>query len=210
MKLIGLYFIIGSSSVFLLSSCQKEISFETNNSAPDSLPTPNPLPATVPPITKINTWQFIDSDNNSLHHGIIDTVKTEFDVRSLWNYLKIVGWPLNSNEVNNDTMFLIGLFLPNPVIEAGVYRMDSGIDGDHIFGYGNNTILLPYGSNQNFCYYLASPTIAPDFIVNIISYDTQQKLLKGSFKGELRRRASINDYSTTNNTISGSFYLRLN
>ena len=122
MKITGLYFIIVSSSVFLLSSCQKEISFETNNSAPDSLPTPNPLPATVPPITKINTWQFIDSDNNSLHHGIIDTVKTEFDVRSLWNYLKIVGWPLNSNEVNNDTMFLIGLFLPNPVIEAGVYE----------------------------------------------------------------------------------------
>jgi|KBSSwiS6_1023812.scaffolds.fasta_scaffold00522_8 hypothetical protein len=195
--------------VSLLSSCQKEISLENNNdSARDSLPIISP-PVTSPIDPAINTWQFIDSNNRSFHHGPIDTADTYFDVNSNWNYLKIVGWPVNSFGISNDTMFLTALFLPHPFIEAGVYDISSGIGGSHIFGFGNNTIVPPYGNNQNFCYYLATPDIAPDFKISIISYDAQQKLLKGSLNGRLRMRASITDYSVTYHTISGSFYLRL-
>jgi hypothetical protein len=196
--------------IFLLSSCQKEISFENNNDViKDSLPV-IPPPVSPPPIASINTWQFIDSNNRSFHHGSIDTIDTYFDANSIWNYLKIVGWPVNSFGINNDTMFLTALFLPHPFIEPGVYNISSGTGGEHILGFGNNTIVPPYGSNQNFCYYLATPGIAPDFTIRIISYDAQQKLLKGDFNGRLRMRTSINDYSVTYHTISGSFYLRLN
>lgn len=195
---------------FLLSSCQKEISFENGNDIiKDSLLVVFP-PASPPSITALNTWQFIDSNNGSFHHGMIDTVETIFDVRPIWNYLKIVGWPVNSSGINNDTMFLTALFLPHPFIEPGVYDISSGTGGQHILGFGNNTIVPPYGSNQNFCYYIATPDIAPNFTIRIISYDPQQRLLKGTFNGNLRTRVNIIDYNGSYHTISGSFYLRLN
>ena len=210
MKQICLLLATAFVLIFCLGSCEKEKYFEiASDTANDSLP-PIPAPNPNPTNLGINTWQFTDSNNGSFHHGVIDTVETFFDARPIWNYLKIVGWPVNFNAVNDDTMLLTALFLPNPVIEPGTYDISSGIGGNHIFGYGNNTIVPPYGSNQNFCYYLATPDIAPGFVVKIISYDAQQRLLKGSFNGRLRRRATINDYSVTYHTIWGSFYLRLN
>jgi hypothetical protein len=203
------YLILLVCFVSLLGSCQKEISFENNNdSIRDSLPIISP-PVSTPTDLAINTWQFVDSNNRSFHHGLIDTTDTYFDVNSNWNYLKIVGWPVNSFGVSNDTIFLTALFLPHPFIEPGIYDISSGTGGEHIFGFGNNTIIPPYGNNQNFCYYLATPDITPNFTIRIISYDVQQKLLKGDFNGRLRIRASITDYSITYHTISGSFYLRL-
>lgn len=170
----------------------------------DSL-NPNPQPADL----AINTWQFTDNDNGSFHYGIIDTTDTQLDT-NLWNYFKITGWPIGFNTVTHDTMFLIALFLPRPLIETGTYNISSGIGGEHFMGFGNRTLVPPYGSNQNFCYYIATPSIAPGFTINIISYDSSKKLVKGSFNGTLLRRANITDYGGTSHTISGSFYCRLN
>ena len=212
MKLLYLYLVFALFLALLFSSCQKEISFATDADTNDSLQLPPPPPPHPDPtILALNTWQFLDSNNGSYHHVIIDTVNTLFDIKPIWNYLRIVGWPENSfGSINNDTMLLTALYLPNTFIEPGVYNISSGTGGDHIFGFGNKTLVPPYGSNQNFCYYLATPDIAPNFTIRIVSYDTQKKILKGDFNGHLLWRSSINDYSLTHHSISGSFYLRLN
>jgi hypothetical protein len=83
MKKVRLFFVIAVA--IYLSSCQKEIYFgEVADNINDTIPAgPGPRD------TALNTWQFIDHTNGSIHYGVIDTINTKFEITPLWNYLII-------------------------------------------------------------------------------------------------------------------------
>jgi hypothetical protein len=207
MKQTRLLSFIAITFIFYFCSCQKEISFDMDDAGAvrDSIPAGTP-----PQGAALNSWQFTDHTNGSFHSGIIDTANCWFEVNASWNYLNITGWPGNSVLINKDTLFLISLYLPNTVIDTGTYHITSGAGADHSFGYANNKYTGDNGANQIFCYYLSTCLIATDFRFRVISYDIQQKIIKGSFSGISRRRQNYADYLGTDHGISGSFYFQLN
>lgn len=211
MKQLFFFSAIIISLIFLCESCQKEIYFENAYPDADSLQTnPGAGNSNGSSTLFVNSWRFKDLTDGSVHAGIVDPLSTGFDIYPSWNYLKITGWPLNRAAVSKDTIFLITLFLPNPRIDTGSYPIGSGTGGDNFFGFANKAILPPFGSNQNFCYYIATADITQNFSVHIDSVDHQQKLIKGSFFGELKRRVNITDLGGNDHIISGAFSVRLN
>jgi hypothetical protein len=158
------------------------------------------------PAMELNTWWFIDSTEQSYHHGRIDPISTWFSTTPVWNYLNIIGWPQKGGGITMDTLFLIALYLPHPVIETGTYTISSGISSDQFFGYANNNGV----QWQYFYYYVSGPYQTPDFVFKLISYDSGQKILKGSFRGVSRHRAEYSDYVGRDHIIYGAFYIQLN
>jgi hypothetical protein len=151
----------------------------------------------VPPVTAdtlaINTWRFRDSTDNSFHHGIIDPLSTWFKTGPNGNYLNIMGWPSVSTGFTYDTLFNVAMYLPNPSIDTGTYSISSGVGSDHTFLY----------------YYHSTKYTTPDFIFRILSYDSQQKTMKGSFDGNSEKRKDYSNSAITQHKIHGMFYLQL-
>lgn len=153
----------------------------------------------------LNSWEFTDSTDWSYHHGPIDPASTWLAITPTSNYLNIMGWPGTSFGFNPDTIFSIELYLPHPSIDTGTYIISSGKGDDNSFVYANNKLTYPF-----FFYYESNPYRTPEFIFKLISYDSQQRLLKGSFRGVSHRREAYSDYAGNDHLISGSFYIKVN
>jgi hypothetical protein len=172
----------------------------------DTVPIVNPVET-----MEINTWFFTDGTDGTFHRGIIDPMSTWFKIDPVvgTNYLNILGWPGTHRFSTIDTVFLITLFLPNPVIEPGTYSITAGENGTNTFGYINNKIVQVAPSQSAFFFYSSTSYENTDFTFKIISYDPGKKLIKGDFDGSSKRRNSYSDHDEKVHFIHGSFYLQL-
>lgn len=159
----------------------------------------------LPNDSTINTWQFTDNTDGSFHYGTFDTSETRFDVNTFWNNLILKGWPGNAAQLSRDTIFSISLFLPGPVIIPGNYSITSGAGGNNSFVYANNDIWTGTGANQYFTYYIATTAIDPDFAFTLVSYDSNNRLVKGTFRGITYRIKNHTDVVGEYHSVSGHF-----
>lgn len=113
-----------------------------------------------------NSWKFTDSTISTTYTGIMPAGSTIFSTL-LANTLLISG---TSN--NSDSVMLITLILPNPVIETGTYTT----------GGLNSFSFSSVSSGTTF--YKADATTTEAINVEITSYDAATKILKGKFSGQ--------------------------
>lgn len=164
----------------------------------------------------VDTWWFIDSTDGTYHHGKVNHPGTWFQPGSLVygspvNYLLIHGWPLTVSGTTTtiDTALLIEMFLPRNVIDTGSYSVIDGVGFDNSLHYDNNAAIPGVGGQSFFYYYVSDPYQTPDFNFHLVSYDSTQKLLTGTFKGISLRRREYSDYVGQPHTIYGAFYAKL-
>lgn len=157
----------------------------------------------------VNTWQFTDETNRSFHSGLIDTTDTWFEVDSLQNRLQIKGWPGFSSPLNHDTLFVIAMFLPQSYIDTGFYSITSGVGANNVFAYENKKVFPGTGANIYFFYYYSDHIGTPGFTFHFQSWDSNLKLLKGTFSGTSVCKRDYNDLGGEPHLIHGSFIAKL-
>ena len=135
-----------------------------------------------PDTVSANTWKFTDSTMTQTYIGVMPAGGTTFSTLVL-NSLIITG---TSN--NSDSVLLISLVLPNPVIETGTYT--TGLTN----GFSFSSISLAR------TLYKADASTPATITIDLTSYDDVTKILTGKFSGQ-----AVDSLGNTVNITHGAF-----
>jgi hypothetical protein len=204
-----------TTSIFTVSfgnsQCTFSIRFATasNNSNPGNPTPPTPIPAESQ--MEPNTWWFYDSTQGSVRRGRIDSTVSFFETNSLHNRLRFQGWPcrINCNGINMDSVFIVQLYMPQPVVDTGYYPVGNWAAGSNTFQFSNNVMFPGGGSNSFFYFYEASQSQAGFFDFRIRWVRENGKLIRGSFAGRCNWRRNYLDAVGDKRNITGEFLARL-
>ena len=135
-----------------------------------------------PDSVSANTWKFTDSTITQTYTGVMPAGGTTFSTLVL-NSLIITGTSSNS-----DSVLLISLVLPNPVIETGTYT--TGLTN----GFSFSSISLAR------TLYKADASTPATITIDLTSYDDVTKIFTGKFSGQ-----AVDSLGNTVNITHGAF-----
>jgi len=116
---------------------------------------------------KPNTWEFTDSTNGSYHSGGI--IPNPPSINAQGNYILNGAVRLTSPY---DSIILIDFVFPSRIPEPGIYNTEN-----------HNYFAFEEGSVGHPVYYASNWTTGGKLLIEVVSYDSLTRYIKGKFHG---------------------------